>query len=141
MNDTLGDRMKRYANVTRNYLPRRTYTIIRLDGSHFHTYTRGLDHPYDQKFGIAMQLTLQHLFEHIQGSFLGYVQSDEISLVLYDFARLESKPWFGGNIQKITSVSAGMASSYFTHVRTGQGDTRLAYFDSRVWTIPDPTEV
>lgn len=46
--DPLGDRMKAsYENRTRHFLPRRTYTVIRLDGKAFHTYTRGLDRPYD----------------------------------------------------------------------------------------------
>lgn len=141
MNDALGDRMKRYENVTRNYLPRRTYTIIRVDGCHFHTYTKQLDRPFDIKFAHAMTGTLSYL-EKIQGCFMGYVQSDEISLILSDFATIETEPWFGGNVQKIASVTAGMASAQFTRIRSEVwGDNRTAYFDARVWTIPDPTEV
>lgn len=46
----LGDRMKRYENSYRFYLPNRTYTIIRVDGKAFHTYTKGLNRPYDIDF-------------------------------------------------------------------------------------------
>ena len=46
-NDSLGDRMKTYENVTRTYLTRRTPVVMRLDGCHFHTFTRGFDKPYD----------------------------------------------------------------------------------------------
>jgi len=46
--DSIGDRMKEfYENRTRILLPRRTYTIIRIDGKAFHTYTKGLERPFD----------------------------------------------------------------------------------------------
>lgn len=39
MKDTLGDRIKsQYEDRTRIALPRRTYTIIRVDGKAFHTF-------------------------------------------------------------------------------------------------------
>src|ERR1044071_2531334 len=48
MRDDLGDRMKsHYENRTRYLLPRRTYGIIRIDGKTFHSYTRGLNRPFD----------------------------------------------------------------------------------------------
>jgi tRNA(His) 5'-end guanylyltransferase len=48
--DPLGTRIKEnYENRTRYYIPRRTYTIIRLDGCHFKTYTRGLNKPFDRE--------------------------------------------------------------------------------------------
>ena len=48
MRDELGERMKgQYEDRTRFFVPRRTYTIIRLDGKAFHTYTKGLLKPFD----------------------------------------------------------------------------------------------
>ena len=40
--DSLGDRMKQYEYVTRNYLTRKLPVILRLDGKSFHSFTRGL---------------------------------------------------------------------------------------------------
>lgn len=40
-NDSLGDRMKGYEGVSRNFLTRRVPAIIRLDGKAFHTFTKG----------------------------------------------------------------------------------------------------
>lgn len=41
MKDSLGDRMKaQYEDRTRVILPRRTYTLVRVDGKAFHTFTR-----------------------------------------------------------------------------------------------------
>lgn len=48
MFDDLGDRMKEfYENRTRIYLPRKSYTIIRIDGKAFHSYTKNLKRPFD----------------------------------------------------------------------------------------------
>ena len=45
---SLGDRMKQYEAVSKNFLLRRTPVIIRLDGKAFHTFTRGFDKPFDE---------------------------------------------------------------------------------------------
>ena len=92
--DSLGDRMKEYyENRTRIYLPRRTYTIIRIDGKAFHTYTRGLQRPFDEVFMGDMDNTACYLCKNIQGVKFGFVQSDEISLLLTDFDALTTEAW------------------------------------------------
>lgn len=40
MQDELGDRMKQYESLTKSFLMNKTYTIIRVDGKAFHTFTR-----------------------------------------------------------------------------------------------------
>lgn len=138
MTDALGDRMKhQYENRTRYLLPRRTWTIVRLDGKAFHTYTRGLDKPFDFTFIADMATTAKDLCMQIDGCRLAYTQSDEISLVLTDFATPTTAAWFDGNLQKIVSVTASMATATFNELRPG----KTALFDSRAFTIPDPTEV
>ena len=136
--DSLGDRMKNYESRFRFYLPRRTYTLIRLDGKAFHSYTKNLDKPFDLDFVEDMIATTKYLCENIQGCKMGYVQSDEISLVLTDFDDIATEAWFDGNIQKICSVSASMATAKFNKLRL---TFVLANFDSRVWSISDPWEV
>lgn len=136
--DTLGDRMKdSYENRTRYALPRRTYTILRLDGKAFHTYTRGLDRPYDEQLMLDMADTARFLCGEIDGARLAYTQSDEISVLLTDFATPKTQAWFDGNVQKLVSISASMCTARFNQLRPD----RLAFFDSRVFTIPDPVEV
>lgn len=111
---TLGDRMKNnYENITRYYLTRRMPVIIRLDGRSFHTFTRGFKKPFDDILVKTMQDTMKYLCENIQGCVLGYTQSDEISLVLTDYAELTTDAWFGNNLQKMCSVSASMATLAF----------------------------
>ncbi len=111
--DLLGDRMKCYENVTRNYLTRRTPVIIRVDGKAFHSFTRGFKKPFDGIFVKSMQETMKYLCENIQGCVLGYTQSDEITLIIIDYEKIESCAWFDNNIQKMASISASMATLAF----------------------------
>lgn len=112
-NDSLGDRMKGYESVSRNFLTRRVPAIIRLDGKAFHTFTKGMEKPFDPVLTQAMQETMKYLCENIQGCVLGYTQSDEITLVLTDYTTIQTDAWFGYNIQKMCSVSASMATLAF----------------------------
>lgn len=155
--DELGTRMKEnYENRTRVLLPRRTYTIIRIDGKAFHTYTRGCDKPFDMGLIDDMNETAAYLCKYIQGAEIGFVQSDEISILLTDFATHQTDAWFDGNIQKIVSVAASMATAKFNHLRTMRlaeisgfmdeewidfSKCKLAEFDARTFTIPSKTEV
>lgn len=164
--DELGTRMKvNYENRTRILLPRRTYTLIRIDGKAFHTYTRGFEKPFDMGLIEDMNETAIHLCKNIQGAVIGFVQSDEISILMTDFKTHETDAWFDGNIQKIVSVSASMAASKFNQLRwmryvndrynnpTNDNDPvswewfegvrklKLADFDARTFTIPSKSEV
>lgn len=117
MFDALGDRMKNnYENRYRFYLTRRTPVIIRVDGNAFHTFTRGLDRPFDADFMKIMQKTCLSLCQNIQGCVGGYVQSDEISLLLVDYQTIESDAWFDYNLQKITSLAAARATMTFNRL-------------------------
>ena len=112
--DSLGDRIKEnYENRAKTYLVRRMPVIIRLDGKAFHTFTKGLNKPYDEIFHNTMNATMKYLCENIQGCKLGYTQSDEITLLLTDYDTLDTDAWFDNNVQKICSVSASMATMAF----------------------------
>jgi len=154
MKDNLGDRMKNYEGRSQMLLPRRTYTMIRLDGKAFHTYTKNCKKPYDLELIDDMNSTAKYLCRMIQNARMAYVQSDEISIVLTDFDKINTDAWFDGNIQKITGVSASFASAFFNHIRTNkfpeninnaQDSTNqkldLAFFDSRCWSITECVEV
>ena len=112
--DSLGNRMKHnYEEVSRTRLTRRMPVIIRLDGCHFHTVTKGFKKPFDDVLIKVMDETMKYLCEHIQGCVLGYTQSDEITLVLVDYAKFGSEAWFDYEVQKICSVAASMATMAF----------------------------
>jgi len=63
-NDSLGDRIKdQYENRTRYMLPRRTYTLFRVDGKGFSKYTEHLERPFDTDFISDMNSTAVALCE------------------------------------------------------------------------------
>lgn len=142
--DPMGERMKTfYEDVYRMKLPKRSYVIVRIDGKAFHTYTRGFDRPFSELISRAMIGTTKYLVDNIQGAKLGYVQSDEISILITDFDELTTSAWFDNNIQKIVSVSASMATAHFNRIiynQLGNYDN-LAMFDARAFVIPSRTEV
>lgn len=133
----LGDRMKRYEAATRHVLPRRTYTILRIDGRAFHSYLRGAEKPFDEEFMADMDAVAEALCAEISGSVFAYTQSDEISILVTDFATIQTQPWFDGVVAKLLSVSASLATAVLNERRPG----KRALFDARVFTIADPVEV
>ena len=159
MKDELGSRMKEfYEDRFRYKLPRRAYTIIRIDGKAFHTYTKGLKRPFDDGLIEDMNDTTIFLCKNIMGAKMGYVQSDEISILLTDFDTLDTQAWFDYNIQKMVSIAASLATSEFNRLRLirkcndfgndmgviNEDDIlnfKMAQFDARVFQIPSRTEV
>ena len=142
--------MKVYEEVTRTYLMPRGYACIRVDGRSFHTWVRGLHKPFDDGLMEDMDLTAVYLCENIQNTKVGYVQSDEISIITTNFDKLETGMFFDGNIQKISSVVASMATARFNVLRSarksnadlpmGRETEEPAMFDCRCWNVPNNWE-
>ena len=154
-----------YEDRTRYSLPRRTYTIIRLDGKAFHTYTRGLKKPFDFDLFTDIDNAIIAMLADVQGAVFAYTQSDEISILLTDFATPQTSAWFDGNLQKVATIAASKMTAKFNRERyaryiwdhndkgitmvTGNceggwnfiNECRDGEFDARVFTIPDRIEV
>lgn len=144
-NDSLGDRMKgQYENRTRVMLPRRTHTIVRCDGKAFHSFTRHCEKPNDSRLAQALDDAAVALCEEAQGAAVAYVQSDEISVLLTDFATITTEAWFDGNLQKIVSIASSVVTAAFNGAYFPLEQpvpSKQALFDARAFTIPDPIEV
>ena len=138
--DSLGDRAKKYEGAFSGYLPGRMPILCRLDGKGFHNYTKGMKRPWDDRLNLVMDMTAKKLCEEISGAQFAYVQSDEISIFIHPYKTLGSQAYFDGKIQKIVSVSAAIASATFTAESDRLNDENLirpAYFDSRVFVVPE----
>lgn len=134
-NCVIMQRMKEnYESRSKTFLVRRMPVIIRIDGKAFHTYTKGLDKPFDYSLINIMNWTSLYLCKNIQGSKMAYTQSDEISILITDYDTLQTDAWFDYNVQKMCSVSASMATASFNcyKLKTDQ----FAFFDSRAFNIP-----
>lgn len=135
--DEFGNRMKGYEDKTRTYVDTKLPVIIRLDGTAFHSYVRGCTKPFDDNLINVMNETAKYLCAHIHGARMAYVQSDEISILINSYVHSNTQCWFNGNIQKMASVSAGMASAVFSNMSPKIfGEYKMATFDSRVFNVP-----
>jgi tRNA(His) 5'-end guanylyltransferase len=137
MIDKMGDRLKMFEGIEAGRILIPNLPIcVRVDGRAFHTFTRGMNRPYDERMSKAMIETMKYLVKKTDAC-VGYVQSDEISLVLSD----SKEPLFGGRVQKLTSIIAAMATAKFNdEIHKSFPDKPLAEFDCRVWNVPNRTE-
>jgi len=134
--DSLGDRMKRnYEAPSRHLLTRRMPVVIRCDGRAFHTLTRGMTKPFDTAFMDAMVLAASAVAAEAQGCVAAYVQSDEASFLLIDYASLTTEAWFGYVKSKIETAAASTMTLHF-HLARRDAATKLATFDARAFNIP-----
>jgi tRNA(His) 5'-end guanylyltransferase len=133
--DSLGDRMKRYEHAQWHVLPDRLPVILRVDGRAFHTYTRGCDKPFDLDLIQAMNKVALRLCEEVGGAQLAYVQSDEVSVLVHGYKRHASQAWFRGEVQKIVSIAASVASATMTMKMAAR--LGAAHFDARVFVLPE----
>lgn len=149
-------RMKEYEKRNRYYLQKRIPVMIRIDGRSFHTFTKGFQKPFDGILIKSMQETIKYMCENIQGCVFGYTQSDEITLVLIDYQKLNTSPWFEYRVDKLCSISASMATMAFNKIFTKNVDnyninpsssgvranwyltaaTKGAMFDARCFNVP-----
>lgn len=111
--------------------------VARMDGRSFHTYTRGLARPYDERLSMAMVETAKYLVADTHAS-VAYTQSDEITL-----AWLNNDPskemLFKGRVQKLVSVLAATTTAKFNSVvqeTIPEKRRLLPVFDARVWQYP-----
>jgi tRNA(His) 5'-end guanylyltransferase len=140
--DPLGDRMKAYEAVeTERKFDITKPIYARIDGRSFSKFTKKMDRPFDIRMTNAMIETTKYLVESTHAN-MGYVQSDEISLV-WDGKAGNGDAFFGGKIQKQCSVLASMAASKFSleyFNQFGNMTQACPHFDCRVIQMPDRTE-
>lgn len=165
---SLGDRMKAYERVYHQFLDNTKPYIIRLDGHCFSKFTSSLQQPWDFRFMLAMVLTTYDLLAEFTAT-TGYTQSDEITLTFFPRPHAETGVYpvlpFNGQIQKLVSLTAGVASArfnyhllklfsdptYYANMRNLDLEKPLksmdkvedcrAHFDSRCFQLPSVEEV
>ncbi len=140
MSDEFGDRMKMYEMLEagRKVFPL-TPILVRADGKAFHTFTKRFERPFDVRFQKSMDETMKDAVAFTNAR-VGYVQSDEISLIILPKDREEVI--FGGRIQKLVSLIAARISVAFNGYSKAnllEGDG-VPIFDCRVWSVPNEEE-
>lgn len=107
------------------------WTVLRVDGRGFSRFTEErFQKPFDPAFHQLMVRTASALLEDLQGVY-AYTQSDEISVLFRPEWSL-----FDRSVEKLVSLSAGLASATFTHAAGVP-----AMFDGRAWLGVDERSV
>ena len=145
--DELGTRMKMYEAVSDQKLIRKIPVLGRIDGKAFSTLTRGMKAPWDEDFIECMKAAALAVCRDAQGCKLGYVQSDEISILLTDTEKISTEPWFGYESRKLCSIAASTATAAFLMEYMARfperaealrkGNSPLPRFDARFWNLPE----
>jgi tRNA(His) 5'-end guanylyltransferase len=137
--DTLGDLMKSYEMSMAGVKVMKGIPLLaRLDGRSFHSFTKGLTRPYDERLSTCMIETTKYLVEETHAN-VGYTQSDEISLAWFIPADSTADYMFDGRVQKLTSILAGLASAKFLRLvmeKIPEKADKIPVFDCRVWQVP-----
>jgi tRNA(His) 5'-end guanylyltransferase len=141
---SLSARQKAYEYAYDNKIINRVPVIIRLDGKGFSRLTSKIQKPYCPKMQVLMSSTMLDLAKEIEGCIFAYQQSDEITCILRNDQSLDSQSWFGNRIQKITSISASLATYHFNKLYNEAIDRPeligQAVFDARVFAVPSINE-
>lgn len=139
----LSNRMKRYEEISANQmLIPNLPAIVRIDGKVFHSWTRGLDRPFDGRLQDLFDIVTKELIE-ATNAVIGYTQSDEITLILWNYEKPDSEIFFNGRVAKLTSVLASMATAYFNRRVFDilpEKTEHPAFFDCRVFNVPSEHE-
>ena len=141
--DKLGHSMKEYESTTTGLrFDRNDVVVARLDGRSFSSFTRDLkkNGTFHEGFAHAMQNLTNYLIE-TYNPIIGYVQSDEISLIFINNEKSDHP--FGGRIFKMQSLMAADASIHFLGLLPRFLPTKIAskpMFDCRVFKVPDRME-
>jgi tRNA(His) 5'-end guanylyltransferase len=99
------------------------WVVLRVDGRGFSRFTaQRFEKPFDERFHNLMVQTAQALLEDLGGIY-AYTESDEISVLFRPEWGL-----FDRELEKVVSLSAGLASATFTHAAGAP-----VMFDSRAW--------
>lgn len=155
--DSLSERMLYYRGLADYKLMPRSYVIVMLDGRSFSTLIKNkFEKPFDDDFIEMMNETAVYVCENIPGCKFGYVQSDEISIVVTDFENRDTDSFFSFRLNKMLSVIASMATAKFNNLMTqymiknlasdkvvlkAVEDMPLYQFDCKCWNLPNYEDV
>lgn len=142
--DPLGDRVKALEDAANDQqFELGAFVLARVDGRAFHTFTKGMDKPFDSWLLNAMIRATAAVSVDLK-SRLAYVQSDEATFSWrypIGYPAYEALP-FNGRVQKLCSLTAALFTSAFIDALVKTDPQRyLALnkspaFDCRIWEVP-----
>ncbi len=99
-----------YENMNFNFLKRSDMAAVAVSGEDFDSYTANFQKPYDNIFLTAMNRTLEYLCSSIPTCVFGYTKEFELYVFFEAPENFESPSWFNYDTNKISTLSASMAT-------------------------------
>lgn len=112
--------------------------ICRVDGKRFSRFTSSLNKPMDERLLWVMNELATEMVEHFTAR-VGFVQSDEISLLLYNLDKPESQLPYDGKVYKLIAELASFATVRFNDLLGKElvwKRLENPRFDARVFMLP-----
>ena len=133
--EELGSQMKLLEENCPKVLDPNKWTVLRVDGHCFSTFTRKFKNRRDQRLIDAMLHAAEAWLKEFNGVTC-YVQSDEATLAIppIDTNVQGSTLIYGGRVGKIISLSAGFFSTKFNE-GLPEEFRGVAYFDCRAFQV------
>lgn len=150
--DPMGAKFKELERKERFTIDSSKFTILRMDGRAFHTYTKNFERPFDARLAAAMDdATIAIMKNTFPKNVCGYTQSDEISLIIPPVEPPETLP-FDGRADKILSLASSTATLGFvtsliektdmeSSVILGVNSPGFPLFDARFFQVDTIEEV
>lgn len=111
--------------------------LMRLDGSSFSSFTKGLQRPFDQRLTDLMIETAKYVVD-LTNAKLGLVGSDEITILLYE-EDIKSQTIYNGRYEKLLSEIPAQVSVFFNKELPKYLPEKIdksPYFDAKAWQVP-----
>jgi tRNA(His) 5'-end guanylyltransferase len=140
--DMLGDKFKCKEKEFVHVLNPNKYTIVRVDGNCFSTFTKSFQKPCDPVLTESMVYACGEWLKKFNGVCV-YTQSDEATLIIDKIpAESRSALPFNGVAGKIMTLSSSLFSSMFNEHLAAQGVKKPpAIFDARVFQVDTDVDV
>ena len=111
--------------------------ILRLDGSAFSKFTKGLERPFDERLSQLIIECCKFMVEETNAR-IGFCGSDEISLILWE-EDINSQTIYNGRVEKLLSELASKLSVRFNKLLPKYLPEKIdaePFFDCKVWNVP-----
>lgn len=143
MISTFKEKIKDFERPYEFKLTKKLPLIIVLNGRSFKKTTSLFSKPYSPDFVELMGAVMLKLSSEIDGTVLCYSYNDEIILVSRNDQFENTEMIYGGDLQKICSVSSSIATSTFINIASQKELSFIGdpVFTSQVFLLPNIEEV
>lgn len=142
MSVSLKERVASYVEAADYKLLAKLPIIITINGRSFSKLTSLLEKPFDTKLAECLCATLVMVSQEIDGAFFGYAFNDKMVIVARNDASNDTMPFCNGDIQRIASVVASVATLRFAEYAAAQDLNLMGdpIFYASVFAAPNITE-